>query len=198
LSENNKVSTAHAVDDGDDGAYRVRPMTDRAALAYLEASGATAISIVDGEAGCTFRTGAMAAEVSAGVRVPATFWVSGSVATAIARRARKLAGDSPDVATATQALAQAAADYRVTLTPHATAMARARSAAARIDSQLDAMMSGGGLRVFNAEYKRRREAAGGKFMSYKAAQMRLRQAIVPHLIEGRSINRSLFEQIFGR
>jgi hypothetical protein len=175
-------------------------MTDRAALAYLEASGATAISIVDGEAGCVFRTGERAAE-AAGVSVHTTVWVSASVATAIARRARKLAGDSPDVATATQALAQAAADHRVTLTPHATAMARARSAAARIDSQLDAMMAGGGLRSFNAEYKRRRmqAAANGQgFISFRLATARLRQAIVPHLIEGRSINRSLFEQIFGR
>jgi hypothetical protein len=183
-------------------------MTDRAALAYLEASGATAILIVDGEAGCVFRTGAMAAQ-AAGVHVHTTVWVSASVATAVARRARKIAGakstlasvgsdNGPDVATATQALAHAAADYRVKLTPNDVAISRARSAASRIDSQLEAMMAGGGLRSFNAEYKRRREAAGGKFMSYKAAQMRLRQAIVPHLIEGRSINRSLFEQIFGR
>jgi hypothetical protein len=176
-------------------------MTDRAALAYLEASGAAAISIVDDGSGCTFRTGARAAEVSAGVRVHTTVWVSASLSTAIARRARKLAGDSPDVATATQALAQAAADYRVKLTPNDVAISRARNAASRIDSQLEAMMSGGMLRSFNAEYKRRRmqAAANGQgFISFRLATARLRQAIVPQLIEGRSINRSLFEQIFGR
>jgi hypothetical protein len=57
------------------------------------------------------------------------------------------------------------------------------------------------LRSFNAEYKRRRmqAAANGQgFISFRLATARLRQAIVPHLIEGRSINRSLFEQIFGR
>jgi hypothetical protein len=175
-------------------------MTDRAALAYLEASGATAILIVDGEAGCVFRTGAMAAQV-AGVHVHATVWVSASVATAVARRARKLAGDSPDVATAMEALAQAAADLRVTLTQNDVAISRARSAASRIESQLEAMMAGGMLRTFNAEYKRRRmqAAANGQgFISFRLATARLRQAIVPHLIEGRSINRSLFEQIFGR
>jgi hypothetical protein len=179
-------------DDGGAGAYRVPPMTD-AAISYLEASDAAAICVVRTATGCTFRTG-----LTGPGDIIAIYWLPRAVAVVVARRARQHAGDDPDPATAEAALAQAAADYRVTLTPHATAMARARNAAARIDSQLDAMMSGGGLRVFNAEYKRRREAAGGKFMSYKAAQMRLRQAIVPHLIEGRSINRSLFEQIFGR
>jgi hypothetical protein len=60
------------------------------------------------------------------------------------------------------------------------------------------MMAGGGLRSFNAEYKRRREAAGGHFMSYRAAQTRLRRAIVPRLIAGGSVGQSLFEEIFGR
>jgi hypothetical protein len=186
-------------------------MTDRAALAYLEASGATAISIVDDEAGCAFRTGAMAAQ-GAEASVHTTVWVSASVATAVARRARKIAGakstaravgsdNGPDVATATEALAQAAADLRVKLTPNDVAIERARNAASRIDSQLEAMMAGGMLRTFNAEYKRRRmqAAANGQgFISFRLATARLRQAIVPHLIEGRSINRSLFEQIFGR
>jgi hypothetical protein len=177
-------------DDGGAGAYRVSPMTD-AAISYLEASDAPAICIVRSATGCTFR-----AALTGPGDVIAIYWLPRAVAVAVARRARQHTGDDPDRAKAESALAQAAVDYRVTLTPHATAMARARSAAARIDSQLDAMMEGGGLADFNREYKRRREAAGGKFMSYKAAQMRLRQAIVPHLIEGRSINRSLFEQIF--
>jgi len=173
-------------------------MTDRAALAYLEASGATAICIIESESGCVFRTGAMAAEVSAGASVHTTFWVSAEVATAVARRARKLAGDSPDVATAMEALAQAAAQCCVKLTPNAVAIERARSAAARIENHLDAMMANGGLRMFNAEYRRRREAAGGKFMSYKAAQTRLRRAIVPRLIAGGSVGHSLFAEIFDR
>jgi hypothetical protein len=173
-------------------------MTDRAALAYLEAAGASAISIVDGEAGCVFRTGAMAAQV-AGVHVHATVWVSASVATAVARRARKLAGDSPDVATATQALAQAAADLRVKLTPNDVAIERARNAAIK----LDAYLSGRGvLRDFNAAFKHRREAAamqGKGLMSYRAAESRLRRALVPLLVNGGTIGpRSLFEEIFGR
>jgi hypothetical protein len=181
-------------------------MTDRAARDYLTSSGASAISIVEGEAGCVFRTGAMAAQV-AGVPVHATYWVSANLATAIARRARKIAGarspfrnggsgNIPDVATATQALAQAAADLRVKLTPNDVAIERARNAAIK----LDAYLAGRGmLRDFNAEYRRRREAAGGRFMSYGAAQTRLRRALIPMLANGGTIGpRSLFEQIFGR
>jgi hypothetical protein len=173
-------------------------MTDRAALAYLEASGATAISIVDGEAGCVFRTGAMAAQ-AAGVHVHTTVWVSALVATAIARRARKLAGDCPDVASATQALAQAAADHRVKLTPNDVAIERARNAAMK----LSAYLAGRGvLRDFNAAFKQRREAAamqGKGFMSYRAAESRLRRALVPLLANGGTIGpQSLFEEIFRR
>jgi hypothetical protein len=165
----------------------------------LKHSGAAAICIVDGETGCTFRTGARAAEVSAGVDVHATVWVSASVATAVARRARKLAGDCPDVATSTNALAQAAADYRVKLTPNDVAISRAQSAAMR----LDAYLSGCGvLRDFNRAYKQHRTVAtmrGEGFMSYRAAESRLRRALVPMLANGGTIGpRSLFEQIFGR
>jgi hypothetical protein len=140
----------------------------------------------------------MAAQ-AAGVRVHTTCWVNAEVATAVARRARKLAGDSPDVATAMEAIAQAAADYRVKLTPNDVAISRARATLQAIDSQLEAMMAGGMLRMFNAEYKRRRmkAAANGQgFLSFRVATVRLRQAIVPHLIQGRSINRSLFEEVF--
>jgi hypothetical protein len=174
-------------------------MTDRAALAYLEASGAAAISIVDGESGCTFRTGARAAEVSAGVSVPATYWVSAEVATAVARRARKIAGDSPDVATATDALALAAAQCRVKLTPNDIAIERAQGAARK----LDAYLSGHGvLREFNRAFKRRREAAtmqGKGFMSYGAAASRLRKALIPMLAGARTASpQSLFAEIFDR
>jgi hypothetical protein len=121
------------------------------------------------------------------------------VATAVARRARKLAGDGRDVATSTNALAQAAADHRVKLTPDDVAISRARSAAMK----LDAYLSGRGvLRDFNAAFKQRREAAamrGEGFMSYRAAESRLRKALVPMLANGGTIGpRTLFEQIFTR
>jgi hypothetical protein len=165
-------------------------MTDGAALAYLEASGATAISIVEGESGCVFRTNARAAEVSAGVSVPATVWVSAEVAT--------VAGDSPDLATAANALALAAAQCRVKLTPNDVAISRAQGAARQLDAYL---ASRGVLREFNRAFKQRRTAAtmrGEGFMSYRAAESRLRKALVPMLVNGGTIGRSLFEQIFGR
>jgi hypothetical protein len=172
---------------------------DRAALAYLEASGAAAISIVEGETGCAFRTGARTAE-TAGIPVHATYWVSASLATAVARRARKLAGDGPDAATATQALALAAADHRTTLTTNDVAIERARTAAQRLDAYLGSLGRNGVLREFNRAFKHHREAAtmrGEGFMSYKAAESRLRRALIPMLVNGRTIGaQSLFEDIF--
>jgi hypothetical protein len=171
-------------------------MTDRAALAYLEASDAAAISIVRSETGCTFRTG-----IAGPGDIIATYWVSASLATAVARRARKLAGDSPDMAAATQALAQAAADLRVTLTPNDVAIERAQSAARELDAYLGSLGRNGVLRDFNRAFKQRRtEAAmrGEGFMSYKAAESRLRRALIPMLVNGRTIGaQSLFAEIFG-
>jgi hypothetical protein len=173
-------------------------MTDGTALAYLEASGATAICIIENESGCSFRTGAKAAE-TAGVCVHTTVWASATLATAVARRARR----SPDVATATEALAQAAADHRTTLTPDDVAIERARSAGRKLDAYLANLHRSGVLRDFNRAFKQRRtEAAmrGEGFMSYKAAESRLRRALVPMLVNGgRDTNpKSLFAEIFGR
>ena len=188
------------LDDSGAGAYVVPPMTDRTALAYLEASGAAAISIIESESGCTFRTGAMAAR-AAGVSVHTTVWVSSRLATAVARRARKLAGDGPDTAAAAQALAQAAADHRATLTPNDVAIERAQSAARKLDAYLGSLGRNGVLRDFNRAFKHRREAAtmrGEGFMSYKAAEVRLRRALIPMLVNGRTIGAQslLFEEIF--
>ena len=176
-------------------------MADKAAINYLTSSGATAICIIENESGCTFRTGAKAAD-TAGVCVPTTVWVSASLATAVARRARKLAGDSPDVATATEALAQAAADHRATLTPDDVAIERARSAGRKLNAYLANLHRSGVLKDFNRAFKQRRaEAAmrGEGFMSYKAAESRLRRALIPMLAGGRTIGaQSLFAEIFGR
>ena len=65
--------------------------------------------------------------------------------------------------------------------------------------RLDAYLSGRGvLRDFNSEYRRRREAAGGRFMSYKAAESQLRRALIPMLVNGGTPTQSLFTQVFGR
>ena len=68
--------------------------------------------------------------------------------------------------------------------------------------KLDAYLAGRGvLRDFNAAFKQRREAAaqGKGFMSYKAAEVRLRRALIPMLVSGGTIGpQSLFEEIFRR
>jgi hypothetical protein len=85
----------------------------------------------------------------------------------------------------------------VKLTPNDVAISRAQAAAMK----LSAYLAGRGvLRDFNAAFKQRREAAamqGKGFMSYRAAETRLRRALIPMLANGGTIGpRSLFEQIF--
>jgi hypothetical protein len=69
--------------------------------------------------------------------------------------------------------------------------------------KLDAYLVGRGvLRDFNAAFKQRREAAamrGKGFMSYRAAESRLRRALIPMLANGGTLGpRPLFAQIFDR
>jgi hypothetical protein len=75
----------------------------KAALKYLEASGAIAINI--SEAGAI-----KAGKAPVGI---VTFWVMAGAAKALCRRARRHAGENPDTETATKALHQAARDLRV-------------------------------------------------------------------------------------
>jgi hypothetical protein len=98
---------------------------------------------------------------------------------------------------------QAAADHRQTLTPNDVANTRARDAAGRIDAYLKAMTANDPLREFNRAYKQHRMAAtarGEGFMSYATATARLRRALIPLLVNGRTIGpaQSLFAEIFGR
>jgi hypothetical protein len=78
---------------------------------------------------------------------------------AVARRARRLAGANPHLDEAIAALRQAAAEKRVTLTPHDVAMARAGGAAQRLDEYMASVRGTGVLKEFNRAYKRRRMAA---------------------------------------
>ena len=106
-------------------------------------------------------------------------------------------------ATAEAALHQAASDLQVTLTAHDAAMARAGAAAERLDAYIESLRARGAMREFTKAYRRRRIAAtmrGEGFMSFKVAELRLRQALIPLLVGGRTIGpvHSLFEQIFDR
>jgi hypothetical protein len=74
----------------------------------------------------------------------------------------------------------AAARLDITLSNHATVLARAKAAVAELDAKLLAANSTGVLTFFNTEYRRRRiaaHAAGKRFMAYGEAHRRLRQAL---------------------
>jgi hypothetical protein len=146
---------------------------DKAALKYLEASGAAAISIttdVDGvEIKVGFKPGA--AEV---------LWLWKGSPREIAAKARALVGNAGDVEAAVAALQEAAVRLRATLTKHNVAIARAGAAAQCLDQFMSSMHGTGVLREFNRTYKARRQAAfarGEGFMNYKIALARLRSAI---------------------
>jgi hypothetical protein len=93
----------------------------RAAVNYLIASGATAISIIETETGCSFRVGH-----KIDPRAVEICWLTAARAKPLVRLARKQAGRHPNVATASAALAQAAAALRATLTPHDVALSRGK------------------------------------------------------------------------
>jgi hypothetical protein len=88
------------------------------------------------------------------------------------------------------------------LTEHATAMARAGSAAQRLDEYMSSVRGTGVLREFNRAYKRRRMAAsanGHGFMTFKTAMTRLQTALIPLLTGDKPVaTASLFAEVFGR
>jgi hypothetical protein len=172
--------------------------SDRAAIAYLISSGAVAITIIENVKGCTFRVGT---KISA--RAAVVMWSREDEAGPVMRKARRLTGRTPDLSRATSALTKAASDQRVTLTPHATAMMRAGEAAKRLDAYMASLRGTGVLKEFTKAYRRKRLAAGLRgegFMPYSAAELRLRRALIPLLMNGGqpAVGQSLFAQIFDR
>jgi hypothetical protein len=168
----------------------------KAAINYLIASGATAISVIETEAGCTFRIGAKLL-----ARSVAIFWIMEVDAKPVVTSARKIAGKGAGGDAAVAALHRAATDLRAVLTPNDVAMTRAGNAAAKLDRYLDSLQGSGALREFTRMYKRRRteaKAAGLGFMKYKNAELRLRRALVPLLVSGQNVGpaQSLFAEIF--
>jgi hypothetical protein len=201
------VSIAHGCDstpafipamaDGhDDDGCRDRPCTpgETAAINYLIASGATAITVTD--------TGKISTNAKITGTLAARWWTDAKTTIRIAGTARKLAGPDPDVAAATAAVARSAASLRATLTDDATAVSRASSAVVKLDAYMNSLRGTGVLKEFNRAYKRRRtEAAanGQGFMTYAVAEARLRRALIPLLVGGKQANaQSLFAEIFER
>jgi hypothetical protein len=153
---------------------RQRDRPNRTAIAYLVASNATALSIIENQSGCAFRVGTKLDPRSASVH-----WLPEADARPVMRKAPKLSGRRPDIETATAALVKAAAGLKVVLTDHGTAMVRAGEAAERIERFVETLRASGKMREFTRAYKRRRMAAtarGEGFMSYGVAELRLRRA----------------------
>jgi hypothetical protein len=191
--------TTLAVDvaDGETVARPARSSDAKAAIAYLIASDASAISIIENESGCTYRVG-----TKLDPRAASVHWLPEDKARPVLKAARRGAGKRPDIATAIAALHRAAADLHVTLTEHATAMMRAVEAAKRLDQFMDGLRGTGRLREFNRMFKRRRMEAmlnGRGFMSYAAAEARLRKAPIPLLQGGGNVHTAtLFADVFGK
>jgi hypothetical protein len=172
------------------------PASSKVAINYLAASGATAITIIETETGCTFRIGTKVL-----ARSVAIFWIMEVDAKPVVTSARKIAGSGAGGNAAISALHQAANELRATLTDHQTAISRAGNAAAKLDRYLDSLQGSGALREFTRMYKRRRieaKAAGLGFTTYKNAELRLRRALVPLLVSGQGVGpmQSLFAQVF--
>src|ERR1700731_4882839 len=107
----------------------------------------------------------------------AAWWCPAREASRVVRHARK---DSGDVEAAARALG-------VPVTVHHVAIQRAGAAVARIDAALAEAQRTGAMKFFNAEYRRRREAAnaiGQGFMSYETARARLRRAVAGIIAQG--------------
>jgi hypothetical protein len=167
---------------------------NKAAIAYLIAAETTAISVIEPETGCTFRVGTKLDPHAAAV-----FWIAAPAAIGVARRARGLAGVNPHSDEAVAALRQAAAEKRATLTPHATAMARASDAAKRLETFIETLRVSGGMRAFTN--KRRRLAArerGESFLTFKVAEARFKRALIPLLQGGGKpvLGASVFAEVF--
>jgi len=203
------VSKRLRLDDGARPRYAAGPMTvtdveigharparspdTKAAINYLTASGATAITITEINGVCAFHVGTKML-----ARSVAIFWIMEVDAKPVVASARKGAGGDAAVA----ALHRAAFDLRAVLTPNDVAMSRAGQAAGRIEQYIDSMRAKGAMREFTRAYKRRRmeaEANGQGFMTYAVAEARLRRALIPLLVGGQNVGpaASLFAEIFG-
>jgi hypothetical protein len=168
----------------------------RAALAYLKASGARAISVVEVDGVAAFRVG-----TRNNPNATIVFWIATVNAKPVVKCAQRLAGVNQNIDDAVVSLKKAATECRATLTPHDTAISRAAGAARRLDEYLSSVRGAGTLREFKRAFTVRREAAmaaGRGFMPYKIAMSRLRLALVPLLQNGGkpAVGASLFATVF--
>jgi hypothetical protein len=163
------------------------------AVAYLAASGAVPLTVIVRDGVGSIHTGKISGTVAG------RWWLHHSRdASRVAAQARTCAGKSPDVAAALDAVQRSATSLGATLTPDDTAIARAANSVMRLDSMFERMRTDGTLREFNAKYKAGRAAAkaqGRGFMSYSAATLRLKKALLPALQTGQPVA-GVFERVF--
>jgi hypothetical protein len=133
-----------SVDDRDCGAYAARHLSRGISL------------ITERDGVCVFHVGHKIDPHAVSVQ-----WLPETKVRAIVKQARRDAGASPDAATAGRALAQAAADQRVTLTPHHVAMTRAGDAANRIEQHMEFLRRTG--KDFPLRNRRDRLPLGARF-----------------------------------
>jgi hypothetical protein len=166
------------------------------AMAYLEASGAAAITIIEPDGVCTISAGAGQAKKNSqpgnSFRVAARWWIAEQDAARVARAARQCAG----VVSSDSALSST---LGAVVTPDDIAIERAAAAAViRLDSMIDAMRRDGTLQEFNARYKRGCAAAAARgegYMNFGVAMARFKRALIPMLQSGKPM-RGVFDEVF--
>src|SRR6516165_7552415 len=106
--------------------------------------------------------------------------LGGSALSAIRRAQRRRGGARPSRPSHSGDIPATACALGIALTDHATVLARAKHAVAKIEAGMAWAQRTGALHEFNREYKRRRLEAqrrGERFMGYAQATARLRHAI---------------------
>jgi hypothetical protein len=164
----------------------------KAAVAYLAASGAVPITVIDRDGVGVVIVGRTSDTVAG------RWWIHAHAAARVAAQARRFAGIAPDVASAIAAVQRSAALLGAILTADDVAISRAGAAMQRLDAMIETMRADGTLRQFNVRYKAgRAEAAaeGRGFISYGAAMQRLKLALIPGLQSGKPIA-GLFAEVF--
>ena len=105
------------------------------------------------------------------------------------REARRHNGDIPAAAPA----------LGIALTDHATVLARATAAVARIEAGMALAQRSGVLHEFNQEYRRRQleaQGRGERFMGYAQAMARLRRAMIKVATTG-TAPVAILREVFG-
>jgi hypothetical protein len=156
------------------------PIQSRALADYFSAFDLAAVFVGPGGDVRTSRDPAHAGATEA-------WWTSAADAERVAMVAR-----TTSTLPAAEAIEAAARRLGLHLTPHETAIARAEAALARIDAALAQAQRNGGLKFFNAEFRRRRKV--GARMSYSEAMRRLRRALAGVAAGG--VTRAVVAEVF--